>query len=311
MDPYRHAPGWSVFVDACPELALPEDSDDEDWRASLAKVKAQPAVTVEVPIAGPIRGAATPSPVTSAPPVTTATPADVAGSSADAPKVPAVAVPVNTARSGPVPRPADAPPAEHVPSAPPVATLEPRRVSPLPTAPENAESVLNSDGSGDEDEDEEEAAGDDSDEDEIDEDAHALDALAAEDVVEVAPRRRKAARTARGSRQDAKDFPSEIRPEDVSLGAYRAGPDLVVRSFPFYSCFAGTDCFPLSVYCLSWCRNGPRGLYSLPPPATCLQTLLRQQGQVQCARGVGRRRYRQGGRGWCQGQGETQVERQG
>lgn len=223
MDPYRHTPGWSVFVEACPELAIPEDSDEEDWRAGLAKVKALPAVKSEVAAAAEV-------PMVVEAPIAPQPPAPLPLPAAIPPSVPIL--PANTSRTGPSPRPIVIQPVASAPSLSPVHVLDPLPAVSPPVLSNTANPLLVSDRS--EDEDEDEGDGDDSEGDEIvdltaDHEAAAAVDDEEEPAVLVVPKRRKSNKVVRGSRQVAKDFPSEIRPEDTSLGAHRAGPDLVVR----------------------------------------------------------------------------------
>lgn len=221
MDAYRATPGWSVLVETCPELAPPEDSDEEDWRASLAKVKAQPSITDGVDAASEVPAVSS-SPVVASAPVPTLS--------------------VYTSRSGPAPRPAAHPPVR-LPSLPSSFVPDPPLAASSPAAPDKAASIVLSGGS--EDEEEDEVDQEDSEEDEIiDTTAEHEVATAAgvDDTAKALPPPRKSKRATRGSRQMAKDHPSEIWPEDLALGAFRAGPELVVRSscdvlFPFsYLC---------------------------------------------------------------------------
>lgn len=274
MEPYRHTPGWSAFVESCPELALSEDSDDEDWRASLAKVKAKPADKASDTAASEVSVAAEGS---VAPPASLPTLPSATSPSAVA------TPPATTSRSGPVPRPVATLSAARAPSVPSVRILEPTPPVSLPVASSTADPDLVSDGS--EDEEEDEAAADESEEDEIvdhaagPEDAEELDDEEERPVEVVTPKPRKGKRAIRGSRQVAKDFPTEITPEDTPLGAYRAGADLVVRCVHFSSS-------PADIRLCSLVRLLPRRrgrswrLYPLCSPTSRVQALLRQQSQM-------------------------------
>lgn len=223
MEPYRDTPDWATFVESCPELALPDHSDEEDWRAGLAKVKAQPDVQrQDTPLAenSTVPTARAVSEVPAAPSSPVVAQAPVSG------------VPANTQHVGPAPRPRATLPVVRAPSLPTVVTMGGSLTATPRGVPANASVAPASDASDDEDEDE--AEPDESDEDEIVDLPEDPEAVAEADADEgdagpPSQRRSHAKRPTRGARQLAKEFPSEVRPEDLPLGAYRAGPDLVVR----------------------------------------------------------------------------------
>lgn len=249
MDPYRDTPGWSALVVVCPELALPEDSDEEDWRAGLAKVKAQPVVKREEVASADAPTASNPS---------FASKASVSPPPPTVDSATASIVPANTTRTGPVPRPPAAPSAVRATSLPPVTTLESLPVAIPHEVSAVASAAPTSDGSDNEDEDEAEESHD----EEVVELPADPSATAAtvegedddEGPTNTAPKRLRVKQPAQGSRQTAKDYPAEIRPEDVSLGAYRAGPDLVVRVVFLPLPSLDTD----SVFLSAWLASAPR-----------------------------------------------------
>lgn len=225
MVPYRDTRGWAVFVEACPELSLPEDSDEEDWRVGLAKVRALPAVKSEVAAAFEVPVVAKDSAVATSPALAPSPSAAPASSST---------LPLNTSPAGPLPRLTAIEPVARAPSLSPVRVLQPSSAASLPVVLGPADPLPLSEES--EEEDEEEVAADDSDEDEIVELTADGEAIVEVDDVEkpaaqVVPAHCKTKKPVQGSRQAAKDFPTEIRPEDTPLGAYRAGSELVVCLF--------------------------------------------------------------------------------